>query len=473
MSADATQLLSSPDWSDPGIHLLDDTWLLTIFAVLLATALPWLLSGFDVNFLAASLGLLVLGAVHFGFSMLGRRIVSGDRRGILTALHVIGVFTVGFIWINVGGLQNPAFLIVFALPVVGAIFLSRWQPYAMAVLAILLASAVALAQIPELRWYEPSLGTIGAWLGRVLNTESSSAAPFRGFYAPSSYYVVLLQVFAILVLAAAVASEYLGTIFERLRVNLDVARNEAASSQAFWSTLVEDLPVPAFLVEPETLHIVCSSERAREICNTPPAQNRSVLDTVRFSFPDVIQQLIMGEGGISALSIIHANDRLLATEVRVRHTLQQGRRLTLVTIQDKTEEFTLRAALDVIGQAALIIDDKGRIVEFNTPSLALFAGLQKGVEAATLLSLAGMSERWWEPGLSGRRKMHVEIAPRIYQVATSALPLPGEDEQLYVVTFLPVARAAIGDTIAVTGTVQQLSDPTIAIRSPPTLASHS
>ncbi len=195
MSADATQLLSSPDWSDPGIHLLDDTWLLTIFAVLLATALPWLLSGFDVNFLAASLGLLVLGAVHFGFSMLGRRIVSGDRRGILTALHVIGVFTVGFIWINVGGLQNPAFLIVFALPVVGAIFLSRWQPYAMAVLAILLASAVALAQIPELRWYEPSLGTIGAWLGRVLNTESSSAAPFRGFYAPSSYYVVLLQVF--------------------------------------------------------------------------------------------------------------------------------------------------------------------------------------------------------------------------------------------------------------------------------------
>src|SRR5688572_29658635 len=120
MSADATQALPAHGWSDPGIHLLDDTWLLTIFAVLLATALPWLLSGFDVNFVAASLGLLVLGCVHFGFATLGRRVGTGERRGVLTALHVVGVSTVGFIWSNVGGLQNPAFLIVFALPVVGA-----------------------------------------------------------------------------------------------------------------------------------------------------------------------------------------------------------------------------------------------------------------------------------------------------------------------------------------------------------------
>jgi PAS domain-containing protein len=470
MNSDATQVIAPLNWSDPGIHLLDDTWLLTIFAVLLATALPWLVSGFDVNFVAASLGLLVLGTIHFGFSTLGKRSRRGERRGVLSTLHIAGVFTVGFIWVNVGGLQNPAFLIVFALPVVGAIFLSRWQPYAMALIAIVLAAAVAIAQVPELRWYEPSLGTLGAWLSSAFNTDAG-AVPFRGFYAPSAYYIVLLQVFAILLLAAAVASEYLGTILERLRVNLDVARGEAESSQVFWSTLLEDLPVPAFLVEPETLHIVCSSERAREFCNTPPAQNRSLLETVRFSFPDMIQQLITADGGIAPLSMIHLGDRLLATEVRVRHTSQQGRRLTLVTIQDKTDEFTMRAALDVIGQAALIIDNNGRIIEFNKPSLALFAGLQKDTDAGSLLSLQGMQERWWEPGISGRRKMHVEISPRIYQVATSVLPLPGEDEQLYVVTFLPVARAAIGDTTAITGTVQQIPDATIEIRSP-TLASH-
>ena len=464
MSSDATQVMLPLNWSDPGIHLLDDTWLLTIFAVLLATALPWLLSGFDVNFVAASLGLLVLGMIHFGFSTLGRSHRAVERRAVMTALHILGVLAVGFIWINVGGLQNPAFLIVFALPVVGAIFLSRWQPYAMAVIAIVLTCAVALAQVPELRWYEPRLGTIGGWLGRVLNSDGSGSAPFRGFYAPSSYYIVLLQVFAILLLAAAVASEYLGTVFERLRTNLDLARGEAESSQAFWSKLLEDLPLPAFLIEPESLHVVSSSERAREFCSTPPAQNRSILDTVHFSFPDMIQQLIATEGGTASLSMVHVGDRLRATEVRVAHTSQQGRRLTLLTIEDKTEDFMLRAALDVIGQAALIIDDRGRIIDFNNPSRALFAGLQKDTDASALMSLAGIQERWWEPGMSGRCKMHVEIAPRIYQVATSALRLPGEDAQLYVVTFLPVARSAVTDGTAITGTVQQLSDATIEIR---------
>jgi hypothetical protein len=253
-----------------------------------------------------------------------------------------------------------------------------------------------------------------------------------------------------------VAAEYLGTIFGRLRINLEAARRDAASNEEFWSTLLEDLPVPAFLVEPETLRVICSSKRARELCSMPPAPNRSILETVRFSYPDVVQQLITGEDGTSRLSMVHVSGRLLATEVRVRHTLQQGRRLTLVTIHDKTEEFALRAALDVVGQAALIIDTRGGIIEFNRPSLALFPGLQKGTDAATLLSVAGLPERWWEPGRSGRRKVHMEISPRVYQVATSALPLPAEGEQLYVVTFLPVARAPISDSI----------------RSQPTLVSH-
>jgi hypothetical protein len=470
MDRDATQVLSPPSWSDPSIHLLDDTWLLTIFAILLATTIPWLLSGLDVDFVAASLGLLALGAIHFGLATLYRRSRTGKRSSVMTVLHIAGVLIVGFIWTQVGGLQNPAFLIVFALPVVGAIFLSRWQPYLMAVIAILLVGAVALAQIPELRWYVPGFSIVGAWLGSALLSDGSGAAPFRGFYAPSSYYIVLLQVFAILMLAAAVASEYLGTIFERLRAHLDIVRAEAETDGAFWSALIDDLPVPALLIEPETLHVIRSSARAHEVSSSSPSQHRSLLDTIRFSYPDVIQQLIAGEGGVSPLSMIHVGDRLLATEVRVQHTAHRGRRLALVTIEDKSEHFILRATLDVIGQAALVIDSNGRIVEFNKPSLALFTGLQKNTEAANLLSLAGMPERWWVPGLTGHRKMHVEITPRIYQVTTSALPLPGEETELYVVTFMPIARASIGDRTAVTATVQ-IPENTLIARSRPTMAS--
>ena len=144
--SDATELLPVPKWSDPRIHLLDDTWLLTIFAILLATTLPWLVSALNVNFIAASIGLLALGAIHIAFSALGRPVRTGERRALPMGLHIAGVLTVGFIWMHVGGLQNPGFLMVFALPVVGAIFLSRWQPYLMALLAVVVVGAVALAR---------------------------------------------------------------------------------------------------------------------------------------------------------------------------------------------------------------------------------------------------------------------------------------------------------------------------------------
>jgi PAS domain-containing protein len=439
MSADATQILQQPAVRHSGAHLLDDAWLLAIFAILFATALPWLLGDLPVNFLAVSLGLLALGAIHFCFSTLGRLASFRQQRRLLKGLHAAGVCIVAFVWMNAGGVQNPAFLIVFVLPVVSGIFLSRWQPYLMALLAILLVCIVALAQVPELRWYAPAASWLAAWLPAV------SEAPFRGFYAPSAYYIVLLQVFAISILAAAVASEYLGAIFERLQTHLDLVRGEAESSEAFWSTLVEDLPAPAFLVEPETLHVIHSSERARELCSLAPAQDRSLLESVRFTYPDVIQELIAGPGGLSPLAMIHSADRLIAAEVRVQHTLQNGRRLALVIIEDRTESFSLRAALDVIGQATLIIDQRGRVLDFNKPSLALFPGLRRHANAGALLTLAGAAQ-WWTPGLTGRRKMHVEIEPRTYQLTTSVLPLPGEDAHLYVATFVPVARSSLSDS---------------------------
>ena len=61
-------MLPRPTWADPRVHLLDDVWLLTIAAILIATGVPWFLSGFEVQLGAASWGLLVLGAVHWAFT---------------------------------------------------------------------------------------------------------------------------------------------------------------------------------------------------------------------------------------------------------------------------------------------------------------------------------------------------------------------------------------------------------------------
>jgi hypothetical protein len=44
--------------------------------------------------------------------------------------------------------------------------------------------------------------------------------------------------------------------------------------------------------------------------------------------------------------------------------------------------------------------------------------------------------------------MHVEISPRIYQVTSSAVVLPGEEQPIYVIAFLPVAKADPSDQAA-------------------------
>jgi hypothetical protein len=443
---DVTQLLPRLVWDDPRVHLLDDVWLLAIFAILIAIGLPWFLSGFEFQLGAASCGLLALGAIHILFTAMAepRRPLTLWRHRALTLLHVAGVLVIGFIWQHAGGLQNPLFLSVFALPVIGAIFLSRWQPYLAALAAMAVVLAGAFVQVPELRWYASGLGAGGAWLASLFDGAAASVSvPFAGFYAPASYFIVLLEVFAVLLFACAVAAEYLGTIFERLFLHVRVAREEAARSQELWAMLIEQLPLPAVLVDADTLQVVCASELATQaFCGADaPIAGRHLFDAMRLAYPETVQELILGEGGVVQQAVVRVGSDFRVTQMRVHHLAQQGRRFALLLIADTTEAFAVKAALDVAEHAALIVDRRGQVLAFNKPAAGLFAGVAIGINAVSLVPQSGSGGPWWDPGVAGRRKMHVEISPRIYQVTSSAVVLPGEDEPIYVIAFLPVAKA--------------------------------
>jgi len=448
--SDATQMLPKPAWDDPRVHLLDDLWLLTIFAILLAIALPWFVSAFDVDIGTSLWGLLALGAIHVAFASLAaptRPRTAWKTRG-LGALNAVGILVLGFVWYHSGGLQNPMFLLVFALPVIGAVFISRWQPYFMAALAVLVVAAVALSQAPELRWYATSLNTEGAWLASVFGRNATAVThPFPGFYAPSGYFVVLLQVFGVLLFACAVAAEHLGSIFERLYAHVSLARAEAERGQELWATLIEQLPVPALLVDADSLQVICASDLIADRLgeSEAPLPGRSLFECVRFSFPEIVHELVAGVGGTAPLTAVRLRDALRMMNVSVRHVPQKGRRFALVLLDDVTDDFCLKAALDAADHAALVIDSRGYVLGFNKHAPSLFAETSIGADAARLLARPGMSARWWEPGLSGRCRMHVEISPRLYQVTSSAIALPGEEERIFVLAFLPVARSSAND----------------------------
>ena len=465
-TVDSTQLIPQPIWQNPRVHLLDDIWLLTIVAILVATGLPWLASGFEVDLGNASWGLLALGGIYIAFSFLASPVRPQGRwhARAMTLLDVIGVVLIGFIWQHVGALQNPMFLLIFALPVVGAIFLSRWHPYLIATVSVLVVGIVALAQASELRWYASGLLGGDAWITWLFGRQSSVTQPsFTGFYAPSSYLVVLLEVFTVALFACAAAAEYIGTIFERLHAHSVMARAEAERGQELWVSLIERLPLSALLVDPDSMRVVAASEFAVTYLQGGelPLEGRKLFEALKFSYPDIIQELIAGSGGGSPMTALRVADQLRLTQVRVLHVAHKGRRLALLTIDDATEIFCLRAALDTSEYASLVVDARGRVLAFNKLATGLFGRVEVGVDAAQLLSQPAAGLRVWEPGLTGRRKMHIEIGPRIYQVTSSAIFLVGEEEAISTVSFLPVARGGADDpygtdSTVVTGTMRQL-----------------
>jgi PAS domain-containing protein len=467
-NADGTQLISRPKWENQRVHLLSDIWLLTIVAILIATGVPWFANGFEVDFGAASWGLLAVGGIQGAFTLLSSRPGWHGRwrDRLLTLMNVTAVILIGYIWQHVGALQNPAFLTVFALPVMGAIFLSRWHPYLLAAVSVSVVLVVALAQAPELRWYASGLLGSGAWLTWLFGHQSASAVAqpsFSGFSAPSSYLIVLLEVFSVGLFACAVAAEYVGILFERLSAHTALARTEAERSQELWSELIERLPLPALLIDPASLRVVACSDVAGAYLGggEMPLEGRNLFKALCFSYPDIVHELIVGSDGAAPMTVIRVADQLRVTQVRVLHVVHKGHRLALLTIEDGTEVFCLRAALDTSEYAALVIDAQGRLLAFNKPATWLLAGAEVGADVAKLLSQPNSSQRWWEPGLSNRRKVHIEIDQRIYQVTSSATTLAGERERIFTVSILPVAKGGAGETletnaITLTGTLRQL-----------------
>jgi hypothetical protein len=443
-SLDSTQLLPRPTWNDPRLHLLDDLWLLAIFAILFAAGLPWLVSSLDIQLGSALLALLGLAAIHVGFTLLTAPApdIQQWRKLALTLLHAVGVLVIALMWHYVGGIHNPAFLLVFVLPVVGAIFLSRWQPYVVAILAIVAVSAIALSESPELRWYAGGLVPQISWVAPLFGAAAAATSPFPGFYAPPGYFLVLLEVFAVLMIGCAFAAEYLGTVYDRLHTDLAAARSEVGRGRELWASLIEELPLPAMLIDCRTLQVV--SENADLTAVTPdgtPASGRKLTEAIHFSYPEMVEELVNGMGGTAPQVVIHRGNELILTRLRARHIPYKGRRLALVLIEEMTEAFAVRCALDVAEQAIVVVDSRDRVLAFNRPALALFSATRVGADAATLLSQPEVPPRWWEPGLSGRRKMHLRISPRVFQVTSTAVALPGEQERLCVVAFLPIARA--------------------------------
>jgi hypothetical protein len=420
------------------VRRLDNVWLLTLCAAAPAATLPWFTSGYQLDVAAILSALLLLGALHLVLAAAAAR--PGHWLGsgrVLALLNACGVVALGVVWMNAGALQNPAFLLAFALPVIGAVFISVWQPYVTAAFALALVTGIALVRQPELRWYVQTGLGVGSGTFDALPTNGS--VPIPGFFAPGGYYLVMLEAFAVLLFGSAVVGAFVAAVLRRSEARALIAADDAGEARELYASLIRNLPVPALLVEAATLRVVQISDRLISdmgVADGGPGDEK-VFDVVHFSYPETIEALITGGGGSQRPCVIRTAGRLLVTEVRVQHLMHAGHRHALIVIEDITELLCVTAAFDVADSAGLILDAQGRVLGFNRTARGLFPDISLGAPADFLSRLAE-GERWWEPGLNGRRKLQLEILRRLYQMTSCAVPLPGEAEALCVLAFFPL-----------------------------------
>jgi hypothetical protein len=331
----------------------------------------------------------------------------------------------------------------------------------MSVLSIVVVSLVALVQEPQLRWYAAGVNDVGRGIAEILGSGSGGTSPFPGFYAPSGYFLVTLQVFAVFVIACAVAAEHLGAVFERMYANLINARAEAQRGQDMWTALIEQLPVPALLVDADTSQVICASAQlAPSFCELDAqVEGNDLYSVIRFSYPEVMQQLVGGFGGTAPLTMIHVGNDVRVTDVRVQHVSQRGRRFALLLITDATDAFIRRAALEAADNATLIVDARGFVLGFNHQVTSLFPDATAGVEVRTLLERAGLTTDWFQPQIGGKRRTLLEMPPRLFQVTITPVVLPGEEERIQVISFLPTGRAGDIDRTSTRATLATMVRP--------------
>jgi PAS domain-containing protein len=423
--------------------VLEDSWLLMVCVPVLATAWPWLSRTAEVEFGAVASGALAFGLLLAAAVMLARRAPAGSLRRWAPVLNAAGIALLGFMWLHAGGLQNPAFMLAFVLPVIAASAVSRRQIYIAAALCIAVAASVALIEAPEFRWYVAGFGRTGAWLASGF---AAAAAPggngaFPGFYAPPGYFVVSLEIFAVFIGACALIAERIATLAETLGAQLALAHRAAQRAQGFGAQLIEQLPIAAMVVEADTLTVLSVSEAfvAAQWSPAGSTVGRALVEAVPFCYPEMVEAAIAGAGGHLRPCPIRVNGELLALDVRIQHVLHEGQRLALVTLDDMTLQLCARAAIDASDDPVVIVDADGAVLAHNQLAALAFGVNGSRYNISGLAPGSAPSPRWWEPGIRGRRTVQLHVGERLYRVTSTAVPLPGEDDCICVVRF--VARA--------------------------------
>lgn len=416
------------------VRLLESVWAPCLAVVLLALLVPWFLRTLQLDLAPVAWGVFVYAVAHVSSASAIERLAS--TRGMLAAaqlLHVAGILALAALWHLAGGVDNPAVLVAFVLPVMAA---GMALPRGRAILAALLSAAavagVALLESGELRWYLVQVGLPVRRLVELLpDSPAARPAPFPGVVRTPAALFVLLEVFTTVLLAAALLSEFLAAGLLRLRALPAASAGEEARSLP--QAALRAARTPAVLVEAEGGEVVDASDSfaKRMLLHGESLRGRRLFDLVAFAEPDRIRELLRSGGGVVPFCAYTVGREARVARLSVDGVAHGGARYAQVGFEDLIELFYLQAAFDAVDEPLLVLGADERFRYANPAAQRLFGAIHFGMEARAALEPAPLEPGWWRDGAGGEGRL--SIGGRAFRATRLLARAAGEAEPLTIV----------------------------------------
>jgi len=252
----------------------------------------------------------------------------------------------------------------------------------------------------------------------------------------------LLILFSVLLCSVSLMTEALNSFLRRVYGRLEAAANALNMVENLSSEVLLASPLPAALIHPDTFKIAHTSQSFMHhlLLTQDSLLSRNLFGLVEFSYPEVIEQLIGGEGGDVPLAVYRVDGEARIAKVRVDLIRYGGTRYAYLTMQDISDVQCLHAALNVVGDALIVISVSQHVLYFNRAAKDLFSELQPGGDATVPLGRTNLPTGWWQLGMRSRQERIFELNSKRFVATCVAAPILGEKDPLTVLNIQLAGR---------------------------------
>lgn len=423
-------------------HPFEWVWPMTFIAVLVALWIPWYLRALDVDIGAITWLLTVATGVHLLSAPAAARI--RDTRahdGAILALHALSFLVLGAVWIILGTMDVPLFVIFFAPPIIAAPMIrdlwGRAAAFGVALLVLLLA---ALLASPSLRWFGGQLGIPLGYLEPIARRLTSLGVPAEQNVAPTASAISLGLAAVALTALYAGASGFAAANRRTIEwLNRTIAALRKDSGLAL--ELLQSSPLPEALVLPESARIVIVNDRFRSVfaAGALEVEGLRLTDLVKLQFPEALERLVHSGDGTVDGSCPGSDGRIRDVRVHVRRSKHEEANVARVSFQDRTAERQFEGALDTLEIILLVLGADETLVYANAAARSLFAEAEPGAVAASVLRHADLPNSWWRAPDEGSIRREIAIAGNIYRGKVFCRRPEGLAEPFTVIALTPAS----------------------------------